>query len=70
MSHKSSALEKFLDRIIETYTATPRNDPETIAYSLRPTKAQRKMWDQERGSDNADEDYVDNFLDKFARSSV
>lgn len=70
MSQKSSALERFLDRIIETYTATPRDDPETVGYSLRPTKAERKMWDRERGSDSTDEEYRDHGLDNLAQPFV
>ena len=40
MKKQTSALDRFLDQIIEKYTATPQGEDETIDYALRPTKRQ------------------------------
>jgi hypothetical protein len=39
-----------LDRIIEKYTATPRNDPELVNYSLQPSRRKRRSSRRGRGA--------------------
>jgi hypothetical protein len=42
MDDKATEHERVLDRIIEKYTATPRDDPDRINYYMRPVRKERR----------------------------
>lgn len=62
MTTRNKALANFLDSIIEKYTATPRNDPEAIAYGLRPTKKDLKNLETEEEPTYTEGDRIDRWL--------
>ena len=62
MTTRNKALANFLDSIIEKYTATPRHDPEAVAYGLRPSKKDLRKADMDEEPTYGEGDRLDRRL--------